>query len=112
MNPGRARKPRGGRPGPAGHSFPGPTMKAPLDSWLRFLAEHLRGKGLAPVLAYDDVRLGNLLVLSVPTSHGLCELDVRRTGRGAVLILLAESPTALAVLGDALGPLHRTVRRL
>jgi hypothetical protein len=86
--------------------------KLPFDAWLLFLASHLRGKGRACDLAYDDRRLGNLLALSVPTELGLCELDVHRVGKGAVLILCAESASAVRGFADALGPLHRDVRRL
>ncbi len=86
--------------------------KPPLDAWLLFLASHLRGKGRACDLAYDDRRQGDLLALSVPTELGLCELDVHRAGKGAVLILCAESAGALRVLADVLGPLHRDVRRI
>jgi hypothetical protein len=87
-------------------------MKIPVDIWLIALANHLRGKGLTCELAYDDIRLGDLLALSVPTPRGLCELDVRRKPKGAVLILCAESADALRVVTDTLGPLHQTIRRL
>ena len=87
-------------------------MQLPIEVWLLAIANHLRGKGLACELAYDDFRLGNLLALSVPTPHGLGELDVRRKKKGAVLIVSAESLAALRVVTDTLGPLHETVRRL
>jgi len=87
-------------------------MQLPIDVWLLAIANHLRSKGLACELAYDDYRLGNLLALSVPTPQGLGELDVRRKKKGAVLIVCAESVAALRVVTDTLGPLHETVRRL
>src|SRR5262249_23317965 len=87
-------------------------MQPPIDVWLLAIANHLRGKGLACELTYDDHRLGNLLALSVPTPQGLGELDVRRKKKGAVLIVCAESLAALRVVTDTLGPLHETVRRL
>jgi len=87
-------------------------MQPPIDIWLLAIANHLRGKGLGCELAYDDFRLGKLLALSVPTLHGLGELDVRRKHKGAVLIVCTESLAALRVVTDTLGPLHETVRRL
>ena len=87
-------------------------MQLPIEVWLLAIANHLRGKGLACELAYDDFRLGNLLALSVPTPQGLGELDVRRKKKGAVLIVCAESLAALRLVTDTLGPLHETVRRL
>ena len=87
-------------------------MQPPIDVWLLAIANHLRGKGLACELAYDDFRLGNLLALSVPTPQGLGELDVRRQKKGAVLMVCAESVATLRMVRDTLGPLHETVRRL
>ncbi|MCI0457896.1 MAG: hypothetical protein L0Z62_13095 [Gemmataceae bacterium] len=88
------------------------SKNPPVDAWLLFLASHLRGKGRACDLAYDDRRQGKFLALSVPTELGLCELDVHRVGKGAILILCAESAGAGRVLADVLGPLHRDVRRI
>jgi hypothetical protein len=87
-------------------------MNLPIDSWLNGIATHLRGKGQECRLVYDDVRGGQFLALAAPTGQGLVELDVHRTRTGAILILCADTPAALAVFADKLGELHRTVKRL